>query len=160
MSLALNIYGPVGWGIVGVGVFLLFSFGFFIISVAIHLFLTESKYSRAGTKTPPYSVGAHGDNLNGAHGDNLDIVADKVFRNTSIVLDGHKYTHCKFYYVTIKFNGGDFVFSNNEIYGGVRFASDNIDITKAFGFIARLGVLKVPIFDQNGKIIEAGMKFK
>jgi hypothetical protein len=81
-------------------------------------------------------------------GGSLTVVSDQTFHNKSIVLDGHEYTHCKFYNVTLKFNGGAFTFINNEVFG-VRLASDNPDISKTFNVLAKLGFLKIPVFDQK-----------
>jgi hypothetical protein len=92
-------------------------------------------------------------------GNQLEIVSDKTFTNTTILLDGHDYRHCTFNNVTLEYDGRPFSFLNNLV-SGSRFSSTNPDINQAFGFLAKLGLLKVPVLDNNGNPIEPGAKWE
>lgn len=90
------------------------------------------------------------------NGGKLETIADQSFSNTTIVLDGHTYTHCKFENVTFQVNGGPFGFSNNYVHG-VHFTSTNQDINSSIEIFARLGLLKVLVQGSDGKQVESGV---
>lgn len=87
--------------------------------------------------------------------DQLEIVANKTFTDDRIVLDGHAYTHCVFNNVTFEYNGARFEFTYNEV-RGARFESKNDDIQKAFLFMSKLGILKLPVLGPDQKPIQPG----
>jgi hypothetical protein len=92
-------------------------------------------------------------------GDQLEIVSDKTFTNTTILLDGHDYRHCTFNNVTFEYGGRPFGLSNSFI-SGAHFSSTNPDIDQTFLFLAKLGVLKLPVWDKERKLIEPGAKWE
>jgi hypothetical protein len=89
------------------------------------------------------------------HAAEFTIVTDKTFKNEEVELDGKEFSHCKFFNVTILFNGGDFSFHDNEV-TGVLFKSHDARIDKTFWFLAKLGLLKLPTTDKDGNTIQPG----
>jgi hypothetical protein len=85
----------------------------------------------------------------------LTIVTDKTFKNQQVELDGNNFSHCKSLNVTFLFNGGTFGFSYNDV-DGVFFKSTDKNINQAFLVLAKLGMLKIPAFDENGNVVPPG----
>jgi hypothetical protein len=70
-------------------------------------------------------------------------VRHSTFRNQEVVLDGKRFSDCKFYNVTFKYNGTTPVhFVHNEIVGSVRICSDNPSVDMAASFFYSFGVMR------------------
>lgn len=82
----------------------------------------------------------------------LTIVHSKTFSNEVVELDGYFYQDCTFRNVTFQYNGGMLNFSHNQIIGDLKFESKNKDINSAFVFLARFGLLRIPVFDDKGAL--------
>jgi hypothetical protein len=85
----------------------------------------------------------------------LTTVVNKTISNQVVPLDGYDYENCSFVNVTFEFNGGRFSFVNNSI-TGVYYKTANPDIEKGWFLLGKLGLLKIPMYDNSGKLIEPG----
>ena len=84
---------------------------------------------------------------------------DQTFSDKVVDLDGNSYSHCVFSNVTFQWSGGPFEFSNNVVYGA-KFSSNNDYINRAFYFMTKLGLLKIPEYDPDGNPIAPGVIWK
>jgi hypothetical protein len=89
------------------------------------------------------------------NGGQLELVIDKTISNQIVVLDGHSYRNCVFHNVTFEFDGGKFDFAHNYT-DGAQFKTSNPDIDITFFVLAKLGLLRIPVLDNNGKLVEPG----
>lgn len=75
-----------------------------------------------------------------------------VFRNEVVILDDRSYSFCKFYNVTLQYDGGDVRFNDNFL-DGFRMKSNNKAINGAFVLMGKLDMLKSGVVDRNGNVV-------
>lgn len=92
--------------------------------------------------------------------ENVTPIINKVFRNQEIVLDNKKYIHCKFYNVTVMYDGGPLEFSNNEIYGMFfKIGTKDFRASSMMRFLQEFNLLKIPSVSQDGKVVVSTTKW-
>jgi|HubBroStandDraft_6_1064221.scaffolds.fasta_scaffold690412_2 hypothetical protein len=79
----------------------------------------------------------------------LQAVYDKTYTNQVVDIDGHDFNRCIFDNVTIRYNGGAYVFRQSR-FNGVRFETPNTTIANSIGLLKTLGFLE-PNFAESWK---------
>ena len=86
----------------------------------------------------------------------LQDIHDKIFRNEIVDADGKRFMHCKFFNVTIRYNGTSTSgFSENEFFGTIKLDTNNNSIRGAWTLMGGLtpkGQNGIPL-DQNNQPI-------
>jgi len=81
----------------------------------------------------------------------LKQVRGKQFRNCTIELDGHHYSHCTFINVTFRYGGGRFGLEENTIEGVFiePVGEKQINVVR---LLYQLGFTRFPMFSPNGQV--------
>lgn len=93
-----------------------------------------------------------------AEGTNFTQVRGKTFRNERVLLDGFDYEGCTFENVTLVYNGGAGRMHNNKVAGFI-ITSDVPEIHSAITLLFNLGLLKIPVMDDTGAVLQPSNPF-
>lgn len=82
----------------------------------------------------------------------LEVVSNKEFHNEVINLSGKKYINCKFFNVTLNYNGGSYSLDRNEFFGTPVFRTDNGDVWGLAVLLMEIYQVNMTLQDKHGKL--------
>jgi hypothetical protein len=90
-----------------------------------------------------------------------EVIHNEEFRNQEVLLDGREYRNCKFYSVSLMYNGTTPIrLSNNYFYGGVMLKSANPQVESAWTLIIATGLIRddVILTGREKDLIQRGQR--